>query len=294
MQPLPGLTRWSPRRSAAGSIAADLGAVFGFGVHEVTPPFSGGLHCGWVSYKNVPYLVTRHPAVQRRAPLRRRHRDRLKDPEHEPVTPPFSGGLHCGLVDPGSITITTSASPRRSAAGSIAADSGECVSRLAGPVTPPFSGGLHCGAYLWHWPSWYVSGHPAVQRRAPLRRPDAAESRAVGHQVTPPFSGGLHCGFEWYNFLARGKHTSPRRSAAGSIAAAGAWRRGWGAAWRGHPAVQRRAPLRPARPGRKRSKEGRHPAVQRRAPLRPHPPPRHEADRGRSPRRSAAGSIAAR
>ena len=87
-----------------------------------------------------------------------------------------------------------------------------------------------------------LGGHPAHQRRAPLRRarPRRASRTAP---VIPPTSGGLHCGT-----------ACPVDDVA---------------VFPGHPAHQRRAPLRPClSAGRSRRGPPGHPAHQRRAPLR--------------------------
>ncbi len=262
---IPGGLIESPRRSAAGSIAAGRrgGAVRVPG--RVTPPFSGGLHCGASVPCGRENPMRGHPAVQRRAPLRRARRDGVvavlgQSPRRSaagsiaaPGATPTPG---CRAWSPrrsaaGSIAACAGwtafpslpASPRRSAAGSIAASPTASAAPCRPRVTPPFSGGLHCGA-LRRPKSHYRTGrHPAVQRRAPLRR----QRRTRGtprRQVTPPFSGGLHCGERPGPWTANYRDESPRRSAAGSIAAARS--------------------TRPSRPAR-----------------------------GSPPRRSAAGSIAA-
>ena len=111
------------------------------------------------------------------------------------VIPPTSGGLHCGTGVPFRSNSCDCLSSRPPAAGSIAAAASTQVVLQGTWVIPPTSGGLHCGLVRGGEPPVDLDGHPAHQRRAPLRHAVQRLAQVVaGRPVIPPTSGGLHCG----------------------------------------------------------------------------------------------------
>ena len=112
-------------------------------------------------------------------------------------------------------------SSRPPAAGSIAACGRACCLTGDPPgVIPPTSGGLHCGSTIGSWPRMMCcGGHPAHQRRAPLR------PRPRDHPRRPARLG--HPAHQRRAPLRQQQHADTLK-----IPVAG------------HPAHQRRAPLR--------------------------------------------------
>jgi hypothetical protein len=177
-----------PRRPTAGSIAACSATnVPQPGRPPPRRPTAGSIAARVASSRS--RRKQRHPADQRRAPLRHVTSSRSEDcPD---ATPPTNGGLHCGTKTAG-------------------------ASESEYTATPPTNGGLHCGLRPRTLTRSSAARHPADQRRAPLRpdqvnsalprfpapprRPTAgsiAEStagesreRSDGH---PRIAGGLHC-----------------------------------------------------------------------------------------------------
>ena len=207
----PGICEPCSRRSSAGSIAAAAGhapGVVGRGAPAVQR--RAPLRRRTVTVGPPP---RRAPAVRRRAPLRHHRPADSVDPSGH-VLPPIDGGLHCGSRQ------------------------GHCIEPVP-VVLPPVNGGLHCGTVGAVNPQQALHA-PADQRRAPLRLPgDAPRWRAPG---------------------------CSRRSAAGSIAAPATPSTARG--WPGAPAGRWRAPLRQQIVQARALGKHDAPAVQWRAPLR--------------------------
>ncbi len=161
-----GVAAQSSRPSEAGSIAARFRTLRG-GSWRVIPPFRGGLHCGPPTATACAATRSCHPALQRRAPLRRVTRGhqqllRVGHPALQRRAPLRRGHVVRDSRQPGQ-------SSRPSEAGSIAAAPASPGTPSTGSVIPPFRGGLHCGGFTKH-------------------------GLAVHARVIPPFRGGLHCG----------------------------------------------------------------------------------------------------
>jgi hypothetical protein len=155
----PAYHRWAPLRQSGPARRAHAD-------HCVTPPITGGLHCGWQKHDQFEDLDAGHPADRRR--LHWGSLSRSETVRVWRITPPLTGGLHCGEAIrqlPPKRSLSHPAdyrraplqhrrfvvrhprrgpSSRRSLAGSIAVTQRD---RLAARsvVIPLSSGGLHCG-----------------------------------------------------------------------------------------------------------------------------------------------------